>query len=142
MGLREETRTIAGVPVTCVQFASRRSLRVAATVLKIGGPAVLAVAMGGQLSKLDIGDLTEALRGLEPSAVEELAGVLLAGSWAVVDGKKVEFLRPENLDVAFIGLGPLLQAMRFSLEVNFSDFFDGLSGGAGGTPGPAGSSSG
>jgi hypothetical protein len=100
MPVKTETRTVRGIEITCTQFPARRAL-----------------VMLDKVSKMERGQLTD---------LESWPQQILACSTALVDDKQIPLDRGEMIDRVFSGnLPALADAIRFAIEVNFSDFSQG-----------------
>lgn len=119
----ERTTDVDGIEFTCVKFGSRRGLRLAAQLIRIGGAPVVAIVVGDAPSA---GEVADALVRLDPEAIDKFACAALSGSWAVVDGKRLELSKVDNIDVVFPDMTQLVKAVKFALEVNFRNFSEWL----------------
>lgn len=119
--------------VAVTQLPARRALKTLHRILRVVLPAGAKALGDGSLGELSdaanmklggLGNAAETLFDrLSESELDDLIGVLL--STATLDGKP---LIPQ-IDLAFQGrLFELLQVVKFALEVNYADFFDGFRG--------------
>lgn len=123
MGLRTETRTIDGLDVTTTQLPAMRASVLFAKLGRIVGPAL------AQLGTTNLGGLVGLVfQNLSPADVPALTQEILASTTVLLDSKAVPLGQPGMIDLVFSEQGrlpALLKVLRFSLEVNYSDFFDG-----------------
>lgn len=128
MGRKTETRVIGGLDVTVTQFDAMRSLGLTARLGKILVPALIAaegVSMQDDVRALAPA-LAELFSNLDPAGAQDLARQLTAGTAVVKEGKQFSLGSDDAINLAFDGdLRTLLEVMKFSLEVNFGDFFSG-----------------
>lgn len=130
--LKSDTREIGDLKVTVTQLPPRRAFRLAAKLAKYLAPALAGLKADTELS---LEALTPALgammRELEDDDLDRLLSDLFASTSVIVtdakgQARKHDLVTPEAIDRAFEGqLKHMLTAMRFSLEVNFGDFFEG-----------------
>ncbi len=135
MEREKQKRSIGSVEVTCQKFEAMRGLGLFSRLLRLFGPAIVEfIATGGRVNLVDSASLAQLFDRLEPAEMQSLARSLLEGSSAVVDGKQIDLIGDEKINLAFNGdVFDLLQACQFSVEVNFRRFL-GLAAGAGNTP--------
>ena len=125
--MEEQTRTIEGMDVTTSKLPAMRSFAIMPRVLKIIAPGVAAIQGGKDgLSDLDLSELmpqlSESLNAIAGDT--RLVYDLLASTYVVRDGKRIELNSEAKINAAFDGnLKGLLLTLKFSLEVTFNDFF-------------------
>lgn len=136
--VKTETETFGkdenAIEFTTTQFATRRSLRLMALLMKQVGP--LLAALGGidenapvqtQISQLTPA-LHDGLMGLDPDQADKLVLEILATTSAQLPNpdRIVTFSGPragENLDNVFSGeLGTLMRVVAWVLKINYSNF--------------------
>jgi len=141
-----ETRTIDGLEVTVYQLPVMKSLDLANALIRIVGPALAGLAglwpsksaggVGEGLAKINAGALApvvdQLFARLTVDEQRSLIGQLLAPVSVIVEreGKKKRYDLANGGDIDFAFLGKrmsLFKVLRFSLEVNFSDFLDFVS---------------
>lgn len=137
--IKSETREIEDLTVTTQQLPAMRAYSVFARLGKIIGPALAAVqgVSVSNLEELDVSEIAPAIgKALEGLAEDEpLVLKLLASTFVVLDGKKIELTGDAQINRAFSGrFKALLLTLKFALEVNFSDFLDGKLAGLGESP--------
>ncbi len=132
MQLPQETRTIEGLEVTVTMFDVTRSAPLAAKLGKILAPALGAL----EFANIEAGmspmafmatiapALQSAFEGLAASGdFNALATEILAGTYVVVGGKKIELGRPGAITMAFgSDLVAYTQTLWFAIETNFKRF--------------------
>lgn len=134
MPLKTDDRDIGGLKVTTTQLPPMRALNLLTRLGKVFGPmlAQLPDLQAGKLSNEDIAmALGVALGKLEDGDVSKLTRDILITTRVQVEvngqPRILELTDEQRINSAFEGkLEVLLQAMVFSLEVNFAAFFQGL----------------
>lgn len=131
MALRSETRDIDGMSMTTTQLPALRSLALMTRLSKIIAPAL--GYLDGLDLKSDISALGPALAalfaGLDGEQAQALAREILIASTIVIDGRMVALSDGTMIDHAFSGkMKSFLGALKFALEVNYSDFLGGNKG--------------
>ena len=101
-----------------------KALDVLEKLTSAAGPAMAALAAGGQEAKVEVAAAALFAR-MSGGKLRELAGDLLASVAVVEDGKRRDMLK--GFDVEYAGrLFEVMQVMAFAVEVSFGDFFAGL----------------
>ncbi len=127
--LKTQTKEIDGFQVTSTQLDVWRALRLFTRLGKIVSPALAKakdVTMFSDVRQLApaFGELFSQVDG---DVAEDLARAMLESTVIVVDGKQIPLNSREMFMTAFNGrLETLLAVMRFSFEVNFGDFWQGV----------------
>lgn len=130
--LRTETRTIGDLDVTTTQFSALRSLRLMTKLGSIVAPLLAKLDSIRLDTKLtDIAPVvSEVFAHLSPDEAIALVQEVLASTYVVKSGEKIELAGGAKIDLVFNGnLAGLLKTVVFAIEVNFKDFFSGLNGG-------------
>lgn len=131
MSLKTESRVIEGLSITCTQMPAMRSYSVFARLGKVLGPAIGALAgvdTEGGVENMDAQELAPALSALLGGLVDDepLALALLQGMSVNANGAEILITDAAKVDLAFSGnFKAMLLALKFSLEVNYADFFVG-----------------
>lgn len=125
--LKNESRTVAGMPVDVVQHPARRGLKLAGRLGRVIAPA-LSKAKGLSMDS-DIASLAPALSALlgdlSDKDYDELLVEILCGTTVTSDGRRLTLDRLDRIDLVFGGdISALVQVCAFAVEVNFKDFID------------------
>lgn len=132
---KHETREIDGLRFTVQQLPARRGMKLLNHLIRIAGPGLAKAAgalKGGDLAKLDLanidfGALGEALKSIFDGLPDVEFDYVLDEMLAVTLLNEAP-LKPV-FDAALQGrIGTVYKLLAFALEVNFRDFFGGLSG--------------
>lgn len=127
--LKTQTKEVDGFSVTSTQLDVWRALRLFTRLGKIVSPALAQAKDVSVFS--DIRQLAPAFAELfsqvDGDVAEDLARTMLESTLVVVDGKQIPLNSREMIMMAFNGrLETLLAVMKFSFEVNFGDFWQGV----------------
>ncbi len=130
MPLKSETREVGGFTYHATQLPAMRAEKLWARLVRVFGPALAEVFAGVEsLEQMNLVGVAPALRDLFTRLTEEERTHILRevlGSVEVEEGGRRGPLWPV-VDAHFTGrLKDLYAVAWFALEVNFSDFFDGL----------------
>ncbi len=119
--LKTQSRTIGGLEVTVTQFPALTAFAIWHKLAGLIGSVLGQVPAGGGLAGLGMAIFAKH----PPEVTQALLLELLCCSTAVRDGKQIPLNTHEMLNVAFAGNpGAMISAAKFSIEVNFADFFD------------------
>jgi len=132
MGRKTESRQCGRAMVTVTQFDALRALPLGAKLLRIFGPALaeLGELSGTENVRALAGLFAELFPKLEGDETSVLVKELLGNATAKFDNKIVDLANENTINAVFESdLMAVLQACAFSVEVNFSSFFDKLRGG-------------
>ena len=130
-----DKRTIDGLEFTTTMLPARRASRLGARLLRLAGPVLK--KLGGIKMGDDVGQLIPALfvlfESVSDDELESLQAEILCGTSVKMSlpGEKkprnVDMVDGDMIDLVFTGrLATMYKAMKFAVEVNFSDFFDVL----------------
>lgn len=132
MGRKMETRQCGRAMITVTQFDALRALPLGAKLMRVFGPALveLSTIQGTDDVRALAGLFAELFPKLEGSESQALVRELLACATAQFDNKVVTLENDSLINAVFESdLMALIQACAFSVEVNFSGFFDKVRGG-------------
>lgn len=131
MGLKTEQKIIGegenAIEIRTTQLPAMRAQALMARLVRLVSPGLSRITMD---TELDMNSIMPALAGLfgslDEAEVASLTRAILASSAAVLDGKIVPLDRDDTINAAFAGkFTSMFGALRFALEVNYQDFFDG-----------------
>lgn len=126
-------KTIGSVDISITQFEAMDGLPMGLRVAKIFGPVLIHASGLSEDDNIDkLAPVVETLfTSLEADVVRQLARDLLGCAICTVDGKLVDFVAstPREIDLKInmvfgSSVINLIKACAFSVEVNFSNFFD------------------
>lgn len=129
MALKRETREINGLEVTSTQLPVLRQYKLMARLGRLLAPALGRIE---GLDKLSVTDdvsklmpaLSELFMKLDETELMSLARDLLAGTQVKVEDQLYSLADDKTINNVFAGnLKAMLGSMKFSVEVNFGDFF-------------------
>lgn len=129
MGQKTEKKTIDGLEFTTTQLPAMKGLALGTRLGRALGPALAKAS--GLAGTQDVAELAPAIAALfstlDGAEAQALTKDILISTQVEMEGKLISLNSTEMIDHVFTGrLGALLQALRFALEVNFSDFFTAL----------------
>lgn len=130
-----DKRTIDGLEFTTTMLPARRASRLGARLLRLAGPVLR--RLGGIKMGDDVGELIPALfvifETISDDELESLQAEILCGTSVKMklpgdkQARNVDMVDGDMIDLIFTGrLATMYKAMKFAVEVNFSDFFDVL----------------
>lgn len=129
MNLKTDTRTIDGIEFTTQQLPALSSFALMAKLGKLLAPiigSINGISLDSDLSSLGPA-LTQLFSQLDGKESQNLAREILPSTSAIIDGKQITLSTPEAINYVFSGkLKTMLLVLKFSLEVNFSDFLSEL----------------
>lgn len=127
MSLKVESLEIEGLDVTCSQLPAIKAYSVFARLGKVIGPAL------GALADVDVSKEMDDLEAMAPALSlllsklaedTDLIMPLLSTCEVRKDGKQILLKDESSINRAFAGnFKAMLLTLKFSLTVNFSDFF-------------------
>lgn len=134
MGLKMETRIIAGCDVRSQQLPALASFNLMTKLGRIITPVLDKIDLSNISMESDIGALTPALAALFSNMDSDESGPLLCEILATTsvtldddEGHRIEHLtNREAINRVFSGrMRMMFEVIVFALKVNFADFFDG-----------------
>jgi hypothetical protein len=129
MGQKTEKKTIGELTYTTTQLPAMKALALSTRLGRAIGPALAeAAGLSGDASVSKLGPAVTALFSrLDGAEAQALTRDILAATSVEMDGKVIPLGDAAMVDHVFTGkLQDLFAVIRFSLEVNFSDFFAAL----------------
>lgn len=124
MGLRQESRDIDGMQVTCVQFSVMRGLGMLPRISRTIGPVLERIAVSAPTDAMNMVVLS-AFTHIDGAEAQSVVRDILAGCTVTRDGRMNGLSSDEAINAAFAGnLAGLAKAVLFALEVNFGTFLD------------------
>mgnify|MGYP001578780323 CR=1 FL=1 len=137
MATKTDTKIFDGVQVTSVQLPAMLGYDLLNKVGEVFSPALAALkgvevdTFESLITRLDVSALGPPLMALfgklNAADKKNLPPEILAGSYAMVEGVRVDLGSANGINIAFEGkLLALFQAMAMALKVNFADLFVGV----------------
>jgi len=122
-----QTREIDGIPFTVQQLPAMRAAKLSHRLGSVVGPAIAKIAAGAAKDELDLSQLGDAVQilfdRLPEKEFEALIKELLETAQVTINGQTAPLM--PAFDAVFTGkISTLFKVLKFSLEVNFADFFD------------------
>ena len=138
VNVEAKEKEIDGLRFTCVPFAAMRATKLSARLGRLLGPSfsplAYAVSKHGEQLDDDVlltlagGVLGTTMEKLDDDTAEATFLAILAGTSAVVDGKRVDITDVQEFDRVFTGRNPtVFKAAYFALGVNYAGFTEGSS---------------
>lgn len=123
MGRRTQDREIGGAVWTVTQFPASEGLAILTRLMKLTGPALGAVTRGSGAGAIEVGTfVARIVEQLDEVETVSLIKRLLKDTRK--DGREILPV----FDIEFMGnYYTLMQVLGFVLEVNYGDFFAGVS---------------
>lgn len=134
---RTESRTIDGLEVRSTKLPVMRRGPLALRLLQTIGPVIVPVAMASKAAdQVDASVLSGAFAQVPADVdVNAIVREILAGTDVVADGKVVSLTSDAMINGVIDSFATLMRVCKFSLEVNYGDFFAELPAMAGGVTG-------
>ena len=137
MGRKKETRTIDGLEFTCIQLPALKAFTLASRLAKGLAPLLGTSKLGMNTDLKELGSvLASSLNQFPPVELQSILKELLACCSVKFpsegEDRWIQLVDDKSINLVFEGrLASMFKVGRFSLEVNFADFFDVSAGPSG-----------